>query len=254
MSKKEILQKIKEENVKPTPKWHFIFKSYFVWIAFGLSIIIGSLATSVAVHIIATNDLSIAPRLGRPKALHLLETLPYIWITIFAIFIALAYFNLKHTEKGYRLRLPIIILINLISSLILGLALFGLGTANRIENFAIEKIPAYKTLIENQMTRRWQQEEAGLLIGEVTSISDNQIQITDFKGNEWDIQISSQIPPISEGEIIHIIGEKTSENSFEAERIMKNQRGIRPPQRPNRPPLQNDERFLKENPRPPRSS
>ncbi|GAH23334.1 unnamed protein product, partial [marine sediment metagenome] len=34
----EVLKKIKDNNIKPKPRWYFITKNYFIWSIFGISI------------------------------------------------------------------------------------------------------------------------------------------------------------------------------------------------------------------------
>ena len=61
---KKILQKIRKEQIKPKPKWEFLLKNYVFWGAFILSIIVGGLASSVAIFRLVNNDWDIMHKLG----------------------------------------------------------------------------------------------------------------------------------------------------------------------------------------------
>jgi len=52
---KKLLDRIKKEHIKPTPKWLFVSKNIFVWIAFILSVLIGAGAFSVILFAIQQN-------------------------------------------------------------------------------------------------------------------------------------------------------------------------------------------------------
>lgn len=228
--KLQVLDKIKELNLEPTPKWHFILKDWVVWAAFSISILIGAAAFSVSVFMLRTNDWGIHKRLDDTFIEFAFETLPYIWIVLFAAFIYVGYYNLRHTEKGYKYSLPLIVGVNLLATIILGYAFLGMGVAKRIDAFAIDRIPAYERLSNEPRRQIWTNPENGLLAGEIKKVvQQDEIILIDFKDNEWKVLIKTNRFPsdlLEEGHTIQTQGEKTGELEFSAEHIRPWQRNL----------------------------
>jgi len=53
---KNVLEQIREEHLKPKPRWEFIMKNYFFWLFFALFAIAGSIAVSVTIFMITDHD------------------------------------------------------------------------------------------------------------------------------------------------------------------------------------------------------
>lgn len=215
-----IVDKIKEKDVKPKPKWEFLLKGYLVWFAFGLTVISGALAVSVAIFHFDATDWQIRQQLGKSGFEFFLTHLPYIWIIAFAIFIILADYNLRHTEKGYKYSLATIIITSLASSIILGSVFYFTGTGKALDNALLKHIPPYQQLSYNPRLKIWSQPEKGLLAGEISKIKDEStILLIDFQNQEWEVLMLPKIPPnkLHKGMLVKTIGEATGESTFEAQ-------------------------------------
>ena len=79
---KKVLEQIKSKGILPKPRWRFLLKDYLIWLFFGLTIIVGSLASSIIIFMVRSNDWDLYNRLHLP---FFLKTLPYFWIIIFFI-------------------------------------------------------------------------------------------------------------------------------------------------------------------------
>jgi hypothetical protein len=217
----KVLQKIKKENLKPKPKWGFLLKNYIFWGAFGLSILIGGLASSVAIFRITTADWDIARRLGQHPISFGLRTMPYFWLIILAAFAALAYYNFKHTKEGFKFRLPLTITASILGSIVLGFAFFGAGIAKNMDEQALKHIPLYESMHSKQRVEMWSQIEKGLIAGEILEIQEGSIKIENLKGEEWTINTENvskkMIENLKEGMAIGAIGETLEEGIFKAE-------------------------------------
>ena len=227
--KLQVLNKIKEQKLEPTPKWHFMLKDWVVWAVFGLSILIGAMAFSVSIFMIKTNDWEIRRFLDNSLLEFTFKTLPYIWILLFIGFTLVAYFNLRHTKKGYKYNLPTMIIVNLLATVIMGYALFGMGAAKRIDSFALDRIPAYQKIANEHRRDIWTTPERGLLAGEIKKVvQEDGFTLIDFKDNEWTVTLNSEAPAhfLEEGLTVQVIGEKTDEFEFTAERIKPWQRNL----------------------------
>jgi len=52
----EVLEKIQQEKIKPKPKWEFTLKNIILGAVFSLSVIIGSLISSVLIYMLVNSD------------------------------------------------------------------------------------------------------------------------------------------------------------------------------------------------------
>ena len=112
---KKIIDKIKQGQIKPRPKWEFLLKNYVIWALFAISIFIGSLATSVVIFMILNDGWGDFSNLSTGKAIIL--NIPYFWLAILALFLIVAYLNIKHTKKGYKYNPYLIMLLSVFVSI-----------------------------------------------------------------------------------------------------------------------------------------
>jgi cellobiose-specific phosphotransferase system component IIC len=250
MSKKmsnKIMDKIKKEQIKPVPKWEFLLKDSLVWGAFALTILIGAIAVSISIFQIQTADWEFARHLSSSRPGFFFKNMPYFWIITFAAFIFLADYNYRHTKNGYKHSLTTVIIANLIISVVLGFALFGAGAARAIDKGLLEKVPPYAKVMHEQRLQAWANSN-NLLAGQITQVSSN-IIVVDFNNKEWTVILPEEFDKnLHEGMTIRSIGEKVSDDTFQAQRIEPWRGNIRPEDGLGRPPLQN----MKESIRPPR--
>ena len=219
----KILKKIKNENLKPKPKWEFLLKNYIFWGAFIISIVIGRLVASVAIFRIINNDWDIAGRLGHNPVTFGFKTMPFFWLIILAIFIFIAYYNFKHTKKGYKFQLPLTIAASIIASIVLGFAFFGAGIAKQMDEQALRRIPFYQSLNFDNRMEMWAQTDKGVLAGEITKITRGSIEIESLEGGRWTVNTIAVpehlLASLEEGMVVGVIGEKEEKGVFSAEKI-----------------------------------
>jgi len=80
----------------------------------------------------------------------ILVNIPYFWIFILSIFLFLAYYNFKHTKKGYRFSEYLIISFIILVSILFGVIAHGVGMGARIEGATFRKFPPYRKIMEFQ--------------------------------------------------------------------------------------------------------
>jgi hypothetical protein len=234
MTKKDItsnvLKKIQKDKIQPKPKWEFLLKNYVFWGAFAFAVVLGAFATSGIIFQIATSEWDIPKRLGENMLLFSIKSLPYYWIVLLAGFIALAYYNFKHTKSGFKYRFPIIALSSIIISAILGSALFGLGVAKRLDEQAMKHLPLYKEQHLQMKKDMWSRIDEGLIAGEIIKIHHNkptEILLENLKGETWQIKTDRVPRPVldrlKEGMVVGIEGEVETQTPnkkiFDAEKI-----------------------------------
>lgn len=222
---KRILEKIKEQGLHPKPKWHFRLKSVFLWFIFAIVVIVGGMAVSVIVFMAKNSDWDLFSRFG---SMFILETLPYFWLIILAMFSILAYIDFKQTKEGYRFHFYTVFSGAIGLSLVLGFIFYAGGFGQAMEFRMQRSFPLYnRFFVERPVVRKmqvWFQPERGLLIGTVVSLNPpRDFKMQDFFDKVWLVRTSdfSIMPPfpINEGDILKIIGEKINNDIFDAVEI-----------------------------------
>ena len=223
---KEILNKIKKEDIKQIPKYIFTIKHILIWLFLGISIFILALSLSINFEYLYNADWFLFHKLWIIKIA--LTFLPIFWLIFLLFATFLSYYNFKHTEKWYKYNFIKIFLINIVLSFILWIFIY-ITWINHFIEWTMEKfIPKYRwILVENKETRMinvWQNEEAGLIIWEIIKIDDNNLDFIDYKNKKWIILISEETDikwkmNLNIWEKIKITWEKTDTNIFNATQI-----------------------------------
>jgi len=226
----EVFKKIKDNNIKPKPRWYFITKNYFIWSIFGISIILGSFAFSMVLFIIKQLDWDIYHYMGDSFIKTLFISLPYLWLIFLFLFTGVAYYNFIHTKRGYRFKLISILLISLIISISLGTGLYFNGFSERLEKIFSAKIPYYNQLVYS-CEEQWMQPKRGLLAGTIIEIGfpENNFILRDLENNRWEIEASKviwkgKLTPTTNLKI-KLIGKLIDNNNFKAVEIRPWQKG-----------------------------
>lgn len=221
---KKVLDEIKKKAIHPKPKWEFLLKDYVFWGAYVVLILVGSLAASVTIFRIFTNEWAFYRHFDDNLLVFTFRTLPYFWCLLLVIFVFIAYYNFQHTKRGYKYSFPLILGSSFVISVVLGAAFFGIGIAEELEDKALHNLPLYEDFAFRPQLERWSNAEKGVLGGEILSISENDsLNLENFQGEEWKILIEKvedeEKKSLNTGMIIRIIGNKTGEKQFSAEEI-----------------------------------
>ncbi len=219
----EILATIKQNNVKPKPRWTFLLKDYFVWSFGTIALILGAMTTAIIIYMIKNNDWEMYHELTDNLWEFIFLTMPYFWLIFFAIFIIVVDYNIKHTKNGYKIPFYRIIIGSLSLSIFLGIIFFNLGLGRIIDNVLGEKISFYNTII-NPRINIWNQPDKGRLTGLIISeLNDHQYKMIDINRKEWLLDfrnlefLLSSFPEI--GRPIKIFGQKEEDASFRVRRF-----------------------------------
>ena len=215
-----VLKKIKKEKIKPRPKWHFLIKNSLFWAIFGMAALLGAKAIGIIIFILTEANFLLIWQSRGPHFSILLRIFPFFWIIFLLLFLFLASEGLHHTEKGYKIPLPKLIGINILISLILGVASYGLGYAEKFEHFFGQRAPFYAGF-RQEHTQIWSNPGEGRLAGTIIEIQNNQILLLDdFNQKRWtvDYQASQTRGPVTleVNEKIRLVGEVVDENEFKA--------------------------------------
>ncbi len=217
-----ILKTIEAQHVKPEPKWKFLAKDGFVWVAFVALLLVVALAFAVILDFVANYDWDIYTYLHKTFLQHVFFSLPYVWIVLVALFLGLAYYDFVHIKGWYRYRVFLVFVVALLASAGLGTAFFFAGFGGEIDSSLDEKVPLYKASMANP-AEIWNHPDEGLLEGKIVKIEGkDQFVLQDAAGKYWNIQDGDSDEDdrnFVEGEMVRIIGDRQADDSFKAKNI-----------------------------------
>jgi len=218
----KLVAKMKEESLAPKPRWHFLLKDYVIWALGTLSLLIGAAAVSIMIYLFKYNGWEIQAETHKSLWEFFLLTLPYFWIIFLGLFIFTLYYNLKHTKRGYRYPVWVIVVCSISASIILGSIFFLVGLGEQVDNILGERAPFYDQVINRHMSF-WFNPEEGRLIGLVTARNDeHSFNIQDPRGDDWLVFASSDdfsVSLLKLNQPVDLIGRILAEKQFQADVI-----------------------------------
>lgn len=225
----ELLAEIKMKKISPTPKWRFILKNILIWIVGILSLCLGSVATSLIMHMLRYNDFDAFDRVGPRQFEMIFFAIPFFWLVCLAIFTVLVFYNIKKTKNGYRYPAFAIVVGSILSSVVLGGIFFRIGLGRLVDDVASKNAPFYDKVINPRMGF-WDMADEGRLAGLVAEKKTDKKIIVVSKETEWNVVLSENIDAkdfdiIEVGKPARFLGEKKSENEFIADKILPMEAG-----------------------------
>ncbi|MBP9758567.1 hypothetical protein KBD45_02635 [Candidatus Dojkabacteria bacterium] len=219
-----VLGKIKEQNIKPIPKWEFLLKEYFIKGLFILNLLFGSIGFGIVIYLITNSELISDPSLVSNVWEWLIIAVPFVWILLTIIFVFVAYYNFRHTNKGYKFSVFKILLINIGISLILGIIFNVTGVSQKLNDVFAKNIPFYTHSLDLR-TQVWMRPNEGYLAGTIIELnsSNNKITLKDLNGQQWNVNFKDALVrgrvKLELNEQIKLIGKVSSENNFDASEL-----------------------------------
>jgi heme/copper-type cytochrome/quinol oxidase subunit 2 len=220
----KITEKIKKEKIQPKPKWQFLLKDYLLWSVFGVNVMLGAMFFVVTLFSLRDNDWDVYKYLDQNFLEYVIMTMPYLRIIALIVFVFLAYYNYKHTDKGYKYKTHWIVIMSIVVMMLVGGTLFLVGAEDKIERLFSRSLPYYSNLEERRI-QVWHHPEQGLLGGEIVEVSKEfEIILQDCHNKNWQVDVQEVVwrGPIGKPEMgrrIKVIGEQLSENKFKASEV-----------------------------------
>ena len=223
----KIISEIKENKIKPKPRWQFVIVNFFIWFGGFFALILGSFVFSVILYMFIDNDWDAVNYIGGNFIKFTFIIMPYFWLICLGLFSLAAFFIIRRTKKGYQYPFWKISLLSIILSVFLGSLFYGVGFGRAIDETLSQKTDIYKKIV-NHRSEHWLNPEEGFLGGEIKSIdTEKTFFLIDFNDREWKVFYENAlIMPsceIGEGRGIRMIGKilyGEDVESFEAERIL----------------------------------
>ena len=139
------------------------------------------------------------------------------------LFMASAYYGVRHTRRGYRFRPAAIIALCVSASAGLGVLLHFFEAGRLVNDFLAANIAAYREQTDVPFDK-WSQPDSGFLGGTVESVDGTKnLRLKDFHDKQWLVDISGAVITLDnaiadEGDIA-IRGIRTGPSDFRAETI-----------------------------------
>ncbi len=216
MNNDKIIQKIKEENIKPISKSIFLFKKIIIWSLIFITTIFGIYTFALFFLKILFIDFDKWYFLSDTYDDFIIDNIPFIWLSLFCISIFTIFFLIRKTNKGYKYSILLISTSSLIISIILGLSLSKILAK---QNIIMQKLHDEKMI-------KWTNPEGGRIMGEVLykDLQKQYLLIRDINDSVWNVDISYILDDseylIDNNQVVSIIGRFDYDGNFTACQIL----------------------------------
>lgn len=218
----KLIQKLREKQMKPIPRWRFILKNLINWAVFITSVLLGALAFSVVLFSIQQVDFNLVAGLSYSWLTLLLGLLPFFWIIALVVFLVTAIIGIRNSKKGYKFTAMSLAGFSVAFSILLGTLFFISGGGHWLEHAFASRVGIYES-IEERKVKLWVMPEEGYLAGTVEGMQGDEISLLDFRGDSWTVEyLDADMPPavvLEKGARIKIVGEILEPGKFKANMI-----------------------------------
>ncbi|MBC7767038.1 hypothetical protein H7Y21_03540 [Arenimonas sp.] len=210
----QILQKIKNDNVKPISRNIFLLRKVCIWFLLAISTVFGAYAFAFfflkTLYIDYDNWHYFASSYNR----FLISNIPLIWAVLFIVSLLLVYYLFKKTNKGYRYSIVFIGAGSLILSFTLGIILAKI----------LAQKEYFTDKFENERVMSWTDPQSGRLSGEILFTNKDFILLRDIKDDVWNVNtvylLENSKELLQNNQLVSIIGKYDYENNFTACQII----------------------------------
>ncbi len=210
-----VLTQIEVEKIAPHSRYFFLSREYGLWFLWLLAGVFGSLAVAMTLFTLKYRLFDAYEFLDDSLVYYLLRVLPYLWFVALFLMLVIAVYDIRHTNRGYRYPLWVVLLSSLVFSLCGGAILHAVGLGFVID----EKLGTYFEVYDSQNKvekRLWHSPETGRLIGQSMSVdTGNSIaEFGDVDQKQWQVVVSelplSDVELLQSGEKVRLIGQLVS--------------------------------------------
>jgi len=219
---KDVIKKIKEEEIKPRPKWEISFKNYAYWGSMGLMILFGSAVFSIVLA--GFFDLRFGMQSSFPigKYIWLLgATMPLAWIILGIVALIFGIMAFRKTRHGYRYRNLFVVAISVLVISILALLAHSANISRRIEGTFERTVPRGFHRMMPPKERRFFQPDNGLIAGKIFQVGNEYFILLNHRQDKWKVIMLENtqfidIPNLETGLMVFVSGKKIDDNIFQA--------------------------------------
>lgn len=181
---KEALEKIMRGEVKQRSRWYFFFQNLILWVLGTSSVLIGSIIVSLVIFTAANSDIGIYREVyGHVTSCATIYLIGF-WILITGVLIIISDRLIRRTKRGYMYPLWFILVIDIVLSIIFGTIFYFMGTAGYMDNELGHRVGYYNN-IEKKRASLFNKPEKGILIGRVTRVGNQFVEIATVDKGLW---------------------------------------------------------------------
>jgi hypothetical protein len=144
-----VLERIVDEHLRPRPRWEFVFQNCFFWGLGALAVILGALAFSAMLFEIVNAHWGLSAIAPSGFFTSFIEAVPFFWVVVLALFIFIGYLNVRRTNHGYRYSLAVIAFGAVMTSIVLGTALYMINFGRSIEEAVDRNTPFHRPVLKH---------------------------------------------------------------------------------------------------------
>lgn len=221
---KNIINKIKAENIVPESKLKLSFKSYLFWAIWLGMLVLSALFFSLI--ILSFLDIRLEffhyLKLGRFFRI-IFMSLPLFWLGFSILALTSGVLALRKTKRGYRYSSIFVTSLGLLIITIIGSFFHFFQTNRQFEKNLIGMMPNQRGMMF-PAGERWNHPEDGLLGGEIGTVFEDYFWLKTFHDEQWKIVYTKDTKLetgglITTGNQVGVIGEKIDEGIFKAKFI-----------------------------------
>ncbi len=221
----QVLEQIKDENLKPYPKWLFILWHVFLIISLLLTVVLGGFVMALVFLHFDNIDWEFVSFSGDQGLPPFLEVLPFLWLSMLIVvnFLALKVFSLF--EQAYKHSHVLIVLVSIGLSILLGWSINHNRGADFFEQSLRDNIGPYAEM-QRSFEDKFLIPEKGLLPGRVIQINSSvEIELEDLKSKNWTIHFDQKladkkgIQMLQPGQMVMVVGKIQENDTFLARDI-----------------------------------
>jgi len=191
----KIQKRINADDITPLPRWRFLLLRGSFWLLTGLSILVGSIAVGTTLFLFADDR-----RHGLWATPHgvaeFLSMIPFVWLLVLVLCVALGEMSIRHTRQGYRYQLRTIVSLSILLSVIFGSLLNYTGIGRRTHEL-FRGVPFYRSATYDSRAA-WNRPGIGRLAGVVLPAgSDATFSVIDFGGRVWKVRLATSTSGLS---------------------------------------------------------
>ena len=202
-----VLAHIKQERLAPTTRWYFVCLECLVRLGWLLTILLGGLAVAIMSYTTIHGWYGFFEPTGLSRVGYVIAYLPFFWLYILLGTLALAHYNVRHTKRGYRYPVWLVLSSSILLSIIVGSVFYLLGFSHFVDMQLGANMPLYGSYYERQ-TQFWQTPQENRWLGVVSAV--DQTVFTDSTGMQWQLatnQLSeAEQAQLERGKQVRVIG------------------------------------------------
>lgn len=162
--KDAILKRLEAEGITPRSRIYFLAHEYALWGAWGATVLLGAVSLAVLSFSSVYMGYALYEATHVNLLTFLIDALPVLWFGAVLLMVVAAYFNMRHTKKGYKYPVILVIGSSLGFSVLGGVVLHYLGAGFYFDRFLGEVSNAYESRMEFE-AHLWQAPKQGRLVG-----------------------------------------------------------------------------------------